>query len=129
MYRAARWPVARKSITCQKENPRNAAGVELAKKKFYLLGPVEQLLEIIFTFFTLNVACGEVLPRVAPLAPVPVFPVWPAPALPEMLPALFPAPAVPLAELLAFPPIPVLELELLALPLRSDPLIRTSWPT
>jgi hypothetical protein len=82
--------------------------------------PVEQVLEIIFTLRTLNVPWEELLP-VEPLTPVPE--VWPAPAFPEMLPALLPEPAFPLAEALPF--IPLLELELLLEPLRSEPMIRT----
>jgi hypothetical protein len=84
--------------------------------------PVEQVLEIIFTFRTLNVPCEELL--VEPLTPVPVE-LWPAPAFPEMLPALLPELVVPLADALVLPPIPLLELELLELPLRSEPVIRT----
>jgi hypothetical protein len=84
-----------------------------------LLPPVEQVLEIMLTFVTLNVPCEEeplvepppAFPEADPLTPLLELP---APALPEMLPLLFPLLALPL-------PAP----EPLPMPLLSDPEMRT----
>jgi hypothetical protein len=93
----------------QKQNPRDPRGGWLFYGANYLL-VVEQLLETMLTFFTLNVPCEEEPLLTPPEAEALELP---APAPPEMLPLVLPAPLLPL--------MPLFPAELLA----SDPLMRT----
>jgi hypothetical protein len=90
----------------------NSGGFVRTGQANYRLPPVEQVLDTMLTLVTLKVLCDEEepLPEEEPLAPPEADP--PAPALPEMLP-------------LVFPPLELL----LPMPLLSDPIMRTWWPT
>jgi hypothetical protein len=120
MHRLARWPSARKSLVLAGERKplQFLQGSQaLLRLPTYLL-VVEQVLEIIFTFFTLKVPEEE---EPAPVALEPLL-------LPDELPMLpllelGELPVLPLLELGELPMLPLLEPE--AEPLLSVPVMRT----
>jgi hypothetical protein len=85
---------------------------------------VEQVLEIIFTFFTLKVDWDPEEEEPAPVALEPLLLPDELPMLPLELGEL---PVLPLLELGELPMLPLLEPE--AEPLLSVPIMRTWWPT